>query len=433
MERVTFLGRISYLIFLNKGREIRSLTDVRRRAGIKAKEVFMCGRRFLVLVIFLVFLGQPWLWAKEAEQKPIKIGALFALSGPAAFIGTPTKLVAEMAVAEINKQGGINHRPLKLVMVDTEGDPTKAVMGVKRLIEVEKVVALIGPTRTGTGMAIKPIVERAHIPIVMTVGGDPVIMEGGRFGTARYIFKAPQRSSTAVKKIYLYLQKKKLHRVAILTASDGFGQDGRRWLKKLAPQFDLTIVGEESFQPSDTDMTGQLRRLMTKKPDVIICWTIGPAGAIVAKNVRQLGIKVPLFQCHGLPDPKYIELAGKAAEGNLMPSTKLMAWQELPDDDPQKEVIAHFVKLYNEIYDLDAKFPINTHSGYAWDAVNLLVRAMKKAGPHPQAIRDELEKINGYVGISGIYRLSPKDHCGLGVDSMIIVRIENGKWHLEDY
>ncbi len=381
------------------------------------------------LVAFFLFVS----FAKASEKEPIKIGALFALSGPAAFIGTPTKLVAEMAVSEINKNGGINGRPIQLIMADTEGDPTKAVMAVKKLIEVDKVVALIGPTRTGTGMAIKPIVERARVPIVMTVGGDPVIMEGGRFGTARFIFKAPQRSSTAVKKIYIYLQQKGLKRIAILTASDGFGQDGKRWLKKLAPSYGLKIVAEESFNPTDNDMSGQLRRLMTKKPDVIICWTIGPAGATVAKDVKRLGIKVPLFQCHGLPDPKYIELAGPAAEGNLMPSTKLMAWKELPDSDPQKPVIAHFVKLYEEVYDLDRKFPINTHSGYAWDAINLLVRAIKKAGTNREGIRDELEKINGYVGVSGIYRMSPKDHCGLDVDSMIIVKIVNRQWKLEAY
>ncbi len=386
-------------------------------------------KKFLVWLAVLIWGFSPL--GLKAEE--IKIGALFALSGPAAFIGTPTKLVAEMAVAEINKAGGINGQPIKLVMADTEGDPTKAVMAVKRLIEVEKVIALIGPTRTGTGMAIKPIVERARVPIVMTVGGDPVIMEGGKFGTARYIFKAPQRSSTAVKKIYIYLQKHGVSRVAILTATDGFGQDGKRWLKKLAPAYGIKIVGEESFNPTDTDMSGQLRRLMTKRPQALICWTIGPAGAIVAKNAKRLGIKVPLFQCHGLPGPKYLELAGAAAEGNLMPSTKLMAWEQLPDNDPQKPVIAHFVHLYREVYHLDRKFPINTHSGYAWDAVNLLVLAIKKAGPDREKIRDELEKINGYVGISGIYRLSPQDHCGLDVDSMIIVKVENGRWKLVGY
>ncbi len=390
--------------------------------------MFIRGLKILLLAFLLI----PSL-VLAGEKDPIKIGAFFALSGPAAFIGTPTKLVAEMAVAEINKAGGINGRPIKLVMADTEGDPTKAIMAAKRFINVDKVVAVIGPTRTDTGMAVKPIFERARVPIVMTVGGDPVIMEGGRFGSARYIFKTPQRSSIAVRKIYAYMQKMHITRVALLTASDGFGQDGRRWLKKLAPKYGLTIVASESFNPRDTDMTSQLVKLATTNPEAIVCWTIGPAGAIVAKNVHQLKIDVPLFQCHGLPGPKYIELAGSAAEGNLMPSTKLMAWEQLPDSDPQKPVIAHFVHLYNKVYRLGEKFPINTHSGYAWDAVNLLAQALRKAGDNRQALREALEEINGYVGISGIYRLSPQDHCGLDVDSMIIVKVEQGHWKLVDY
>ncbi len=383
-----------------------------------------------IFCLWVVLLGwgiQGW-----AAKDSIKIGAFFALSGPAAFIGTPTKLVAEMAVAEINKKGGIHGRPLELVIGDTEGDPSKAVAIVKRFIYKDKVVAIIGPTRTGTGMAVKPIVEAARVPTIMTVGGDPVIMDG-KFGSYRYVFKTPQRSSTAVRKIYQYLQKKGLTRIALLTATDGFGKDGRKWLKKLAPEYGLTIVAEESFNPRDTDMTAQLAKIWRKRPQAIVCWTIGPAGAIVAKNVKQLGITVPLFQCHGLPDPKYIELAGPAAEGNLMPSTKLMAWEQLPDSDPQKPVIAHFVRLYKEIYHYDRRFPINTHSGYAWDAIMILARALEKVGPDREKLREAIENTKGYVGISGIYNITPEDHNGLDESSMIIVKIRNGRWMLEDY
>ena len=146
---------------------------------------------------------------EATAEEPIKIGAFFDLSGPAAFIGTPTKLVAEMVVEKINKEGGINGRPLALVIGDTEGDPTRALMVAKRLVEQEKVVALIGPTRTDTGMAVKKYLEEKQIPTVMTVGGDPVIMEGvhggKNFGTAKWIFKSPQRSSIAVKKVFQYL------------------------------------------------------------------------------------------------------------------------------------------------------------------------------------------------------------------------------------
>jgi len=393
-------------------------------------------RKILVLLCAIT-IAFSWGCGKKEEpvsKEPIKIGAFFALSGPAAFIGAPTQLVAEMVVDKINKEGGINGHPLELVIGDTESDPTKAIMVAKRLVENEKVVALIGPTRTGTGMAVKKYLESKQIPTVMTVGGDPVIMEGvhggKNFGTAKFIFKSPQRSSIAVKKIYLYLQANGYRKVALITASDGFGRDGKRWLTKLAAQYGLEIVADESFEPKDADMTTQLTKIKSTDAQVIVCWTIGPAGSIVAKNVKQLAVKLPLVQCHGLPDPKYIELAGSASEGNVMPSTKLMAADQLPKADPQRQIIADFVHLYNEVYDYDKQFPINAHSGYAWDAIYILANAMKKVGTDPVKLRAAIEQTTGYVGISGIYNITPEDHNGLDTDSMIIVQIEKGQWNL---
>lgn len=390
-------------------------------------------RAVKIVVVFAVMLGlgifQPYVNAAE-KVKPIKIGAFFALSGPAAFIGTPTKLVAEMVVDQINKEGGINGRPLKLITGDTEGDPTKALMVAKRLVENDKVVALIGPTRTGTGMAVKSYIESHHIPTVMTVGGDPVI-SGGKFGPFTWTFKSPQRSSIAVRKVYQYLQKCKVTKVALLTASDGFGRDGLHWLKKFASEYKIEVVAQESFNPKDTDMTTQLVKIKSTPAQAVICWTIGPAGALVAKNVRQLGMKIPLIQCHGLPGPKYIELAGVASEGNVMPSTKLMAADQLPESDPQKPVILRFTKLYKDVYHYDKDFPINTHSGYAWDAINIVANAMKKVGTNPDKLRAAIEATKGYVGVSGIYNITPEDHNGLGTDSMIIVKIIKGKWVMQ--
>ncbi|MGD8706388.1 MAG: ABC transporter substrate-binding protein, partial [Syntrophobacterales bacterium] len=342
-------------------------------------------RKILVLLCALTVVFSWGYSAGEAvAAEPIKIGAFFDLSGTASFIGTPTKLVATMVVEKINKEGGINGRPLELVIGDTEGDPTRALMVAKRLVENEKVVAIIGPTRTGTGMAVKKYLEGKQIPTVMTVGGDPVIMEGmhggKNFGTARWIFKSPQRSSIAVQKVYKYLQAKKVKNIALITASDGFGRDGKRWLTKLAGKYGLAIVADESFGVRDADMTTQLTKIKNTDAQIIICWTIGPAGSIVSKNIKQLAIKLPLVQCHGLPDPKYIELAGRASEGNVMPSTKLMAYSQLPDSDPQKAVISQFVRLYNETYNYDSQFPINAHSGYAWDAIYIVANAMKKVG-----------------------------------------------------
>lgn len=377
----------------------------------------------LSALIVIAFCASPTL-----AGGTIKIGAFFDLSGPASFIGTPTRLVAEMVVDKINKEGGVNGRPIELVVGDTEGDPAKATTIAKKFIYKDKVAAIIGPTRTGTGMAVKKLVEEAGMPTFMTVGGDPVIMGGEKFGSFEYVFKSPQRSSVAVKRLYMYLQEKGLKKIALLTAADGFGKDGGGWLQKLAPEYGLEIVAEESFGPKDTDMTAQLTKLKNASPEAIICWTIGPAGSIVAKNKIQLGIDLPLFQCHGLPDPKYIELAGKASEGDRMPATKLMVVNELSDSDPQKPVIREFVRLYTEVYNHDKDFPINTHSGYAWDAITIVANAMKQVGVEPKALRAAIEQTKGYVGVSGTFNLTAEDHNGLDVDSMVILEVKDGQF-----
>jgi len=378
-------------------------------------------------IVIIVALVLCCVSSASFAGEPIKVGAFFALSGPAANIGTPTKLVAQMAVDKINKEGGINGRPIELVIGDTESDPAKAAVIAKKFIFNDKVAAIIGPTTTAEGMSVKKIVEEAGVPTFMAVGGDPVIM-GGNFGAYTYVFKSPQRSSTAVRKLYGYLKTKGLTKIALFTASDSFGKDGLGWLERLAPEFGITLAAKESFGPADTDMTAQLTKIRNAAPQAIVSWTIGPVGSIVAKNKAQLGITTPLFQCHGLPDPKYIELAGKASEGDRMPATKLMVGDALPGSDPQKKVITDFIALYRDVYKYDKEFPINTHSGYAWDAISIVANAMKKAGTDPKALRVAIEQTTGYVGISGVYNLTAEDHNGLDVDSMVMVQVKNGKF-----
>jgi branched-chain amino acid transport system substrate-binding protein len=329
-------------------------------------------------------------------------------------------------VDKINGEGGIGGKKIELIIADTEGDPAKAANIATKFIHKDKVVAIIGPTLTDTGMNVKKIVDSGKTPIVMTVGGDPVIM-GGKFGSFEWVFKSPQRSKIAVERLFTYLKDKGLTKVALLSADDGFGKDGLRWMEQLGPEFGIEILAKESFGARDTDMTAQLTKARNANPQAYLVWTTGPAGPIAAKNIAQLGIAEPLFQCHGLPDPKYVELAGPASEGNRMPATKLMVADELPDSDPQKAVIREFIKLYNE-KGYDKQFPINTHSGYAWDAIMLIVKAIEKAGTEPAALRAEIEKTQNYVGISGVYNLTPEDHNGLDVNSMVMVQVKGGKF-----
>mgnify|MGYP000207743424 CR=1 FL=1 len=111
-----------------------------------------------------------------------------------------------------------------------------------------------------------------------------------------------------------------------------------------------------------------------------------------------------------------------------MPSTKLMVAAQLPDTDPQKKLLMEYTDLY------ETKIgKITTHGGYAWDALMLVVNAMKKAGTTDKAkVRDAIEATKGYVGVSGIYNMTPEDHCGLGVDSMVMVMVKDGTFTLAD-
>jgi len=380
--------------------------------------------------IVLLFTCLLLITSSALAAETIKLGAFFDLSGRAAFIGTPTKLVAEMVVDKINSEGGINGKKLELIIADTQANPAKTASIAKKFIYKDKVVAIIGPTLTDTGMNVKKVVDKGQVPIFMTVGGDPVIM-GGKFGPYKWVFKSPQRSSIAVKRMFMYLKEKGLTKVALLSAADGFGKDGARWMAKLAPKYGIELVAHESFGTRDTDMTAQLTKVKNSNPQALLAWTIGPAGSIIAKNKVQLGIDLPLFQCHGLPDPKYIELAGNASQGDRMPATKLMVADELADNDPQKVIIQDFIKLYKE-KGYDKKFPINTHSGYAWDAIMIVAAAIEKVGTDANALRNEIENTKNYIGISGIYNISAEDHNGLDVSSMVMVQVKDGKFVMAD-
>jgi branched-chain amino acid transport system substrate-binding protein len=388
--------------------------------------------RFLTVLLALCILAPLAAGAARAGDaaEPILIGGLFAQSGPAAVVGTPTKLVAEMTITQINAAGGVLGRPLALVSYDTESSPDVALRQARQLVEGDHVLAIIGPTSTGEGLAAKKYTEEKHVPVIMTVGGDAVIA-GGKFGPFDWTFKAPQRTSTAVQKIYEYLKGKNISKIGVMSAKDAFGQDGLAELTTNAGKYGITIVAQESFDPKGTDFSAQAFKLQAAGPQAVVVWTIGPAGAIAAKNFAALpGSRPLLVQCHGQPGPSYLELAGEAAGGTVMPGTKLMAPESLPDEDPQKLVIEAFIKAYRD-NGIQEKFPLNTHSGYAHDALTLLRAGLEKAGKaDPAALRQALETLQGVVGVSGVYTLSPQDHNGLGPGSLIMLIVDSGRYKL---
>jgi branched-chain amino acid transport system substrate-binding protein len=229
--------------------------------------------------ILFIFLSLVLSAGTVLAAPPIKIGALFSVTGPPSFLGEPERNTAQMVVEEINKAGGIKGSMLELVVYDTQGDATKAVQAASRLIKEDKVVAIIGPSTTGDTMAVIPIVEKAQIPMISCAAGskitDPV---------KKWVFKTAQNDSLAVARIYEHLIKQKINKVAILTVSDSFGASGREQLKSQAVNFGIQVVSDDTYGPKDTDMTSQLTKIRSSQAQVLICWGTNPGPAVVARN-----------------------------------------------------------------------------------------------------------------------------------------------------
>lgn len=351
---------------------------------------------------------------------PIKIGALFAVTGPAAFLGEPERNSAKMVVDEINKAGGVKGRKLELVAYDTAGDATKAVQLATKLIKDDKVSVIIGPSTTGESMAVIPVAEKERIPLISCAAGikitDPV---------KQWVFKTPANDHVAAEKILNYMTKQKQKSIALLTVTDGFGSSGREQIKALARQKGFTIVADEVYSPKDTDMTAQLTKIRGIKPDAVICWGTNPGPAVITKNIKQLGIKIPLYMSHGVASKKYIELAGaEAAEGVMLPVGKLAIYDVLPKSDPQYKLLREYDQAYKKAYGVEA----STFGGYAYDAFLLASSAIKKAGSTPEQIRSGIEQTQKLSSISGIFNMSPKDHNGLDLSAFEMVRIVKGDW-----
>ncbi|MDA8430004.1 MAG: ABC transporter substrate-binding protein [Geobacteraceae bacterium] len=352
----------------------------------------------------------------------LKIGGLFAVTGPASFLGEPEKKTLEMLVRNTNSRGGINGIKLEAVIYDTGGDATKAVQLATRLIKDDKVAIIIGPSTTGESMAIIPVVERERIPLISCAAGikitDPV---------KHWVFKTPANDHIAAEKILNYMAKHKQKTIALLTVTDGFGASGREQIKALAGKKGFRIVADEVYGPKDTDMTAQLTKIRGIKPDAIICWGTNPGPAVITKNVRQLGIKVPLYMSHGVASKRFIELAGAAsAEGVMLPAGKLAVYDVLPKNDPQYKLLKEYDQAYKKNYGSEA----STFGGYAYDAFLLASSAIRKAGASPERIRSGIEQTRNLVSISGIFTMSPKDHNGLDLSAFEMVKISKGDWVL---
>ena len=374
-----------------------------------------------VLLFLLTLLLTAGMSTQVLAGDEIKVGAILAVSGPASFLGGPESRTLKMLTDEVNAKGGINGHKIKLIIKDSGANPEKAISFTKQLIEEEKVFAIIGPSTSGETMKIKNIVEKAKMILLSCAAAEVIVNP-----VAKYVFKTPQKDSFAVKKIFMQMNKMGIKKIGVVAGNTGFGKAGKAQIEKLAPQFGIKVLISEVYDKHATDLTAVANKVKGAHVEGVINWSIVPAQAIIAKNMRQIGMTVPLFQSHGFGNIKYVKAAGKAAEGIIFPAGRLLVSGVLPPSNAQRAVLVNYKKDYESKY----KEAVSTFGGHAYDAFEILMHALKEAGPDKEKVRTAIENMKGFVGTGGVFNFSPKDHNGLGMDSFEMLTVKNGEFAL---
>ena len=357
--------------------------------------------------------------APARAAAPIKVGAIFAVTGPASNIGGPEARTLELLVEQQNARGGVTGRPLQLLLRDSGGVAEKAVSFAKQLIDEEQVVAIIGPSITGDTMAIKGIAEQGQTLVLSCAAAEVIVNP-----LARWVFKVAPKDADAVDLIFARMKAKGTTRIGLLSSNTGFGKAGKDQVEKRAGAAGITVVVSEVYDKAATDLTAEVTKLKAANVQAVLNWSIEPAQSIVLKNLRQVGLDVPAYQSHGFANVQYAKAAGAAAEGVVFPASRVVVADALPEGHPQKAVVTAFKKAYEARYQEE----VSTFGGHAWDAFTVLVKALGEGGNDREKVRAAVEGTRGLAGTAGVFNFSATDHNGLDASAFELLTVKDGKF-----
>jgi branched-chain amino acid transport system substrate-binding protein len=369
--------------------------------------------RLALFAGFVVAFATSPLAGPAAAQEAHTVGVSLGLTGVQAAAAQRQIKGIELAVEKINQKGGVHGRPLKLIVEDDQTKPDIAVTKVNKLIDQDRVLAVVGGNSGDTAMAIGTIVEKKQVALLSTTGFNGTEAQKN----FKYSFLMIPTYEDSVDGLVKYtVDKLACRKVGLLRLTRLWGVQASNAYKASGQKYGLTIVREETLADADKDMTPQLTNIKAAGPCAVAIWAAVPAAAISIKNARQLGIEVPLIGNPVFAAATTPEIAGEAAEGAIASAT-------LVASDPlarQKEYAESFQAKYNLAADMwDAA---------AYDAVHLVAHAIAQLPPgqvNAKSVRDQLAAIKGYEGSSSIVDFT-RHHWPLS-ESWVLVTIKGGK------
>ncbi len=373
----------------------------------------------ILLISFVVMVGLSFVLGgceKKAapEGEPIVIGSILRLSLGASD-GIPAKRGIEIAVKEINDNGGINGRPLEVIFEDSQDKDTEAVNAANKLISVDKVPAIIGPMKSGEVLAVAPIAEDNMVVLITPTATSPKVTDAGA-----YIYRGCSRIDAQVDALVNYaMEKYGAKKAAILFSKEPYGEGFKDLFLKFFGEKGVEVVAVESFMVGDKDFKAQLTKISGTQFDIICIPGYLQETAPAAVQARMLGITAPTFGGYGDIAPLYIELAGEAAEGHVVSSE----YDEGYDTAKNKD----FIKKYYEYVDKDPNEPNNImFAAITYDMTYIVADAMKEVGTDPTAIKGYIDNLADYDGVTG--KLSFDDNGDVQKGGIYLFEVQSGKY-----
>jgi branched-chain amino acid transport system substrate-binding protein len=354
--------------------------------------------------------------AEPAKGEPIYLGVSGPLTGPNAQYGAQWKMGFDLALDEINGNGGIKGRPLAYVFEDTQSDPRQSVAVAQKFVADPKIVAELGDFASPASMAASPIYQKAKLVQFGFTNSHPDFTKGGDYMWSNSVSQAdeqPLSAAYAVKRLGL-------KRIAVLHLNTDWGRTSKDIFIKAAKEMGAEIVATEGYLPDEKDFRSTLVRVRDAKPDGLMLISYYSDAALIARQVKQAGIKLPMVAASSVYSPKLIELGGDAVEGMYTASRYF-------PDDPRPNV-RDFVTKFKAKY---SKEP-DAFNAYAYDTMILMAQVMREFGTDRKAIHDGLAKVKDVPSV--IFGKASFDTSTRRVDGAMNVElvVKDGKFQLNE-
>jgi branched-chain amino acid transport system substrate-binding protein len=371
--------------------------------------------------------------AQAPSGEPVKIGTTGAMTGPYSEYGTGMRKAAELAIDMWNARGGVLGRPIRLVVMDDQLKADAAALNVKKLIEEEKVAAILGPSGSGPMLATVPLTEAKGVPQMNIMAQTPAIQypKGYTAAPRRNVFSVAIPNDAEAQNLVNFAWKMKgWKKIGIIHESTGYGKTGADLMVEyMDKELKAKPVGREQYDQKDTDFTAQLARLKKADAQVIISVGLGSDNATIRKEMNRLAIAAPLLGSAGVISPQYTNLLGDLAAGTY---GSLLATFTDPAKmtSAAKEFAAGWLKKFgnDEYYgpDKEPKIYLAIQAGY-FDGANIVIDAIKRAGStDPKAVMAALETTS-YQGIIKRHTFTATKHQSITADDLdVLLYVKEG-------